>query len=259
LPKKLRAIGVHREAAKAGKPEADRAILRAAIQQLRRHGFSVRVRHPQKLRGTHQAALILSMARSPEAHAVLRKLQEKGALVINNPNSVAFSLNRAATYNALKEEGIPIPTTTIKTLSSLPKSFRGKVILKRPDRHEFTRIVSNANELREAISFYRKQGLRRIVVQAFVDGQHVKFYGIGNEIFVPEELERRASAKIIKRIKEVARKSGACIGLQVFGGDIVLKDGIPYLVDLNDWPSFSSIRELAAEKIAVHAKGALRG
>ena len=40
--------------------------------------------------------------------------------------------------------------------------------------------------------------------------------------------------------------------LDVYGGDaIVGPDGVARLIDLNDWPSFSSCRAVAAEAIAL--------
>jgi hypothetical protein len=43
----------------------------------------------------------------------------------------------------------------------------------------------------------------------------------------------------------------AAVGLQVYGGDcIVTVDGAWYMIDFNDWPSFSRCREEAAEAIA---------
>ena len=43
----------------------------------------------------------------------------------------------------------------------------------------------------------------------------------------------------------------AAVGLQIYGGDmIVTNDGSLYMIDFNDWPSFSRCREEAAEAIA---------
>ena len=37
----------------------------------------------------------------------------------------------------------------------------------------------------------------------------------------------------------------------LYGGDAIITDDIAYLIDLNDWPSFSSCREAAADAIAL--------
>ena len=48
-----------------------------------------------------------------------------------------------------------------------------------------------------------------------------------------------------------AEALAAAVGLQVYGGDaIVTADGSWYMIDFNDWPSFSRCREEAAEAIA---------
>ncbi|MFX0028104.1 MAG: hypothetical protein ACFE8B_02760 [Candidatus Hermodarchaeota archaeon] len=48
---------------------------------------------------------------------------------------------------------------------------------------------------------------------------------------------------IDKQLKRRVLRLGRKLGMAIFGIDYILKDGIPYIVDVNDFPSFRSIPE----------------
>ena len=49
----------------------------------------------------------------------------------------------------------------------------------------------------------------------------------------------------------MAQKSARALGLDVYGGDaVVAEDGSISIIDINDWPSFATIRDEASEQIA---------
>jgi len=248
---KPRAIGVHREVKKAGKPESDRMILRATAKSLRQMGVSVSLSHPEKLKPGKKVNVIFTMARTPQVHKILEEYSRRGVGIVNSPRAVADSLNRRLSYERLKKAGIPIPETKFVKIAAIkPEKMKGKFIFKRPDRHEFTVVVSNPQEINNALAGYKKQGLKEIVLQRFVEGTHVKFYAIGEKVFLPEEIEKSVGNELLEKIREYAMKSGLVSGLKVFGGDMIVSGKKAFVVDLNDWPSFSSIREKAASDIA---------
>ncbi|MDP2973809.1 MAG: hypothetical protein Q8N60_02045, partial [Candidatus Diapherotrites archaeon] len=77
----IKAIGLHREASIAGKPEADMAICSLVGEKLRESGFSVEMIEPGNFNAGLQADLIFSMARTKETHRVLQKYVQKGVFV----------------------------------------------------------------------------------------------------------------------------------------------------------------------------------
>jgi hypothetical protein len=248
--KGTRVIGLHREVKKAGNPKADRAILRATGKELRAMGASVSFFHPEKLKSDRKVDIIFGMARTERVHKILRAYEARGVKVINSPQAISESLNRKVTYEKMRRAGIPIPETKVVSISSIkPEGMKGKFIFKRPDRHEFTRVVSSPKEVKDALAFYKKQCLKEVVIQKFVEGKHVKFYGIGQEIFLPAEIEGGNKA-MVGKIKNYAMRSGQVSGLKVFGGDMIVSGKKAFVVDLNDWPSFSYIKEQAAKGIA---------
>ena len=53
------------------------------------------------------------------------------------------------------------------------------------------------------------------------------------------------------RLSEAASGAAAALGLEVFGGDAIIKaDGEPMIIDLNAWPSYALYRDRAAQAIA---------
>jgi glutathione synthase/RimK-type ligase-like ATP-grasp enzyme len=52
-------------------------------------------------------------------------------------------------------------------------------------------------------------------------------------------------------MRDIVTKAANAVGLDIYGGDcIVNNNGDIQLIDLNDFPSFSSVRDEAAKKIA---------
>lgn len=242
------AIGIYREVTLAGKPEADVAILNATAGALKQLGYEVTTINPYEFNLRCSPDIIFSMARGRNICARLAKLEANGTLVINSPEAIQATLNRRKCYEIIQKAGAIIPPTKIVKIKDL-KKLNEKSILKRPERHEFTTVISNDKELRDAKKSYKKQGLEEIVVQKFIDGAHIKYYGVGDKIFLPDEI-KSYDKFTIKKIKAQATMAARALRLKVYGGDIIFDGEIPYLVDINDWPSFSAIKEIAAKEIA---------
>jgi glutathione synthase/RimK-type ligase-like ATP-grasp enzyme len=52
-------------------------------------------------------------------------------------------------------------------------------------------------------------------------------------------------------LKALAQKAAIAIGLDIYGGDaIITPQGEIFIIDINDFPSFSAIRDIAAKEIA---------
>lgn len=235
--------------AKAGKPEADIAIANAAGEELKKLGFQVKMLQPEKLKKNEKADVVFTMARGKEVCALLEGFEDREIFVINSPKSIQDTLNRWKCYQLAAANGVILPPTEVMPLTEFVVDK--KYILKRPDRHEFTTVISNQDELKKAIENYKQQGIGNVIKQEFIEGKHIKYYGIGEEVFLADNAEATEQAPVIKRIKDQAVKAANAVKLLVYGGDVLVKEDNVYLVDINDWPSFSSIREIAAKEIAV--------
>jgi glutathione synthase/RimK-type ligase-like ATP-grasp enzyme len=245
----MNVIGVYRERELAGKPESDDRILNLVGKELSGKRAKVELKGAEALTGKEKADLVFTMARTKDAHEKIRSIEKRGAIVVNKPDSVADSLNRELAYKKLSQEGAKIPKTVVKPFEKISaKDLYWKSVLKRADRHEHWFVINNEMEFANALEFYEKQGIKRMVVQEFVSGDHVKYYAIGKKVIFP-----KGTSSGIKEMEKQALIAGKALGLEVYGGDFIMAEE-PFLVDVNDWPSFGSIsgysQEEAAKEIA---------
>jgi len=250
-----KAIGIYREIKLAGKPGPDQRILDLTAEELKKQGFDVLTKKPEDFLEEENPDLIFTMARGEEINKILAKKEEEGVFIINSPYAIYFSFNRKLTYQKMKEWGTNVPEIKIMKIEDVKFSdLKGKSILKPSNRHEFWFVVQNENDFEKAIEEYKKKNIKEIIIQEFIEGKHIKYYSIGQEVILPKNTENEISQEAIKEIKKQSLLTGKATGLKIFGGDFIVKNNIPFCVDANDWPSMGSIegftQEAAASKIA---------
>ena len=242
--------------------EKDRLILQEVIHQLGKQGvWTVQTYSLDEANlefaPSKPYALILSMGRLPET---LEWLRRQSCTVINSPEAVARCSKRGVLTEIMKDAGIPVP----------PEDSIGGYWLKRGDACAQTAddviYCRNREELLLQQSRFESRGITDYVVQAHVSGDVVKFYGVrgtsffrffypaddGDTKYDSERCNGSAHHYAFDTIKlqaDVSRLADA-VGLDVYGGDcIVTADGRYFVIDFNDWPSFSRCREEAAEAV----------
>jgi len=152
----------------------------------------------------------------------------------------------------MKELGANVPETKLMKIKDIKFSdLKGKSILKPSNRHEFWFIVENEDDFKKAIEEYKKQNIEEILIQEFIDGKHIKYYAIGQEVILPKNTENEISSKAMEEIKKQAILTSKATGLLIFGGDFMVKEDISYCVDANDWPSMGSLEGFSQEEAAV--------
>ena len=150
--------------------------------------------------------------------------------------------------------------------------FRGAVSCPPADRLPRTSLAASMTPavistlLTVALTGLAGRGISHAVLQAHVDGDLLKFYGIGSgarpgdtrspfapwfRYFYPREHEVHGYPFDPRALADHARRAATALGLEVFGGDaIVTPRGPVLLIDLNAWPSFALYRDEAAAEIA---------
>jgi len=120
--------------------------------------------------------------------------------------------------------------------------------------------VAGAAEAARALSELAARGVRQAVLEAHVPGETIKFYGVTGTGFFRAYAGDSSSPRPAPAAWAEAAEAGArALGLAVFGGDLVADAaGRPWLVDVNDWPSFSRCRRDAAAAIAQYLLARLR-
>ncbi len=267
----MRLLGIYRERRfSPGKVREDAAILEAALDELSRLGHDVYLLAPEALDGTAaDGACVLTMAQSATALGMLEELESRGTRVINSVASVR-NCYRKPLIRLLTEAGLPMPRSRIMATPGKGEERYPEIPfpcwIKRGDVHameadDVTRVASS-EEFGDAVSRFRDRHIESLLVQEHIEGEVIKFYGVGASgyfsAFLPstgEEITSRSD-----ELRRIGRRAAMAAGLDIYGGDaIVTPEHALTLIDLNDWPSFSRCCESAAAGIARHVAGILEG
>lgn len=202
---------------------------------------------------------VLSMARSPQVLEELALAEQQGTKVVNRAEGVRRCA-RSTVTRLMRQEGIPVP----------PEKGHSGYWLKRGDAAAQEKgdvcFATDERDLERKIKDFRERGINDYVVSAHVEGDLVKFYGVresgffryyyptddGDTKFGDERHNGTAHhyGFSVAELQLATERLATVVGTDVYGGDcIVTADGSFYLIDFNDWPSFSRCREEAAEAI----------
>lgn len=255
-------LGVYRERIfSPGKVSEDAAILDSTLAELSRLGFNVSSIEAEGLTpSVTKPSHVLSMAQSEYALGILENWTRKGATIINSVKSVRNCYRRPLTAILLRT-GSPLPPSRIVPIEQAEKAWSlnqcGPLWLKRGDVHavqaDDVTLVESRRELACVMQRFRAQGIRHVLVQQHVEGPVVKFYGVGRNLYFRAFLSSSGEdiSSHVRPLAVEAERAASAVGLEVYGGDAVLAErDRTFLIDLNDWPSFSRCQRSAAESIA---------
>lgn len=260
--KSLTVLGIYREQVfSPGKVQDDAAILDATLVVLAGFGYEVVGMHAETLDSSaHRADFILSMAQSDRCLEILDRWQDQGSRVVNSAGSIR-NCYRKPLIGLLAEAGVSMPSSRVVSLEQaegcIGWHFSGPIWMKRGDVHAMQSgdvvFVSEEEQLRGALAHFRLHGICDVLLQEHVEGRVVKFYGVGQgdyfKAFLADTGEEISAQ--VQQLSKIAARAARIVGLEVYGGDAVLtnQDEV-FLIDLNDWPSFSRCCNTAAESIA---------
>lgn len=265
--------GIAREAVYSpGKIDADRAVLEATAAELSARGASVRILPAERIsEAAHGSDLVFAMCQGPAALRGLRRLERAGIPLVHGSGPIE-ACHRRRMVPLLDRAGVARPSSRLVVCARPSKAAlrwveeRGSagVWVKRGDVHateagDVTR-VEGAGAAARALARLGSRGVRRAVLEAHVPGPTIKFYGVvGTGFFRAFEGEGEAHLPAPADWVALGQAGARALGLAVFGGDLVVDArGTPWLVDVNDWPSFSRCREDAAAAIAQYLFARLR-
>ncbi len=274
---RVRCWGVFRERAHSpGREVDDGEILRLTGKHLEEQGWDVVLKSPDELRvpGETPAPLIFMMCEREEILSQLRAWEVAGVRQVNAPAAI-LNTYRERMIAQLAEGGVAFVPSRIVSTEAPGAAPAGPVWVKRPDVHNTQEgdVVFAAGEtaFRAAVAGLAARGMARAVVQPHIDGDLVKFYGIGTGAgahggppwfrwFYHKDQTVAGHPLDPARLARLARAGAAALGLEVYGGDaIATADGDLVLLDVNAWPSFALYRDEASVAIAAYLAQLLSG
>jgi hypothetical protein len=258
--------GIYREPDHSpGRVDDDRAIMDCVGEALTLRGFSVELVEVDAAFDT-RCANIFAMC---ERGAVLDRLadaQTAGSVVVNLPSAIRNTY-RHRMIELFSKHHVASPASHVVASSAKGLPPAAAVWVKRYDFHatQPSDVIYAASEAgwHEALDRFAKRGIPFIIAQEHVAGDLVKFYGVRSETspapdnwfewFYHRDKGMLGHCFEVLRLREAAFDAAAALGLEVFGGDAVIReDGRPMIIDINAWPSYARYRARAAQAIADH-------
>ena len=199
-------------------------------------------------------------------------LHALGAAILNPYPVSEMCRDKIVASRVLAEAGVPTPAAFVASRPDelLPLLDEGPIVVKphRGSQGRGVRVVRTAPDLDGVV----ENGGGPLFAQRYLapDGLDRKIYVIGDEIFgveriwPPKTYEDKVGRPFVveREIREIALRCGSAFGLSLFGFDVVMSDGRPYVVDLSSFPGFKGVPDAAARltrHILVAAEHSLNG
>lgn len=259
----------------------DAAIFTAVVDELRAMGHEVASISENEMTGFDYTPYgrVFSMARDPFSLVMLEKetdvaTQQK---FINSINGILSCTNKAAVATQMLDAGIPQPEFLIGEQRNLlfcsvedKNNIALPLWLKNCDGSatvaDDTVFCTSEKEFNRAFKQMEEREVNLWMVQEHKSGDLIKFYGVegtdffywsyasqGHSKFGLEAVNGKEKGYSFQsgRIKLYADMLAKKLNVPIYGGDAVIdEEGKFWFIDFNDFPSFSSCREEAAEAIA---------
>ncbi len=264
MSRDLTCVGVLREPAHSpGRVEDDAAIMRRVGEVMTERGFSVELVAADAVTEAPSANLFVMCERGTVLDR-LAAMEKAGSIVVNAPAAIRNTY-RHRMVELFARHRVAAPMSWIVAADANMARPADCAWIKRYDFHATQRddVMYAASETgwREALRRFAERGMPFVVAQEHVAGDLVKFYGVRNgagardanwfQWFYHRDKGMLGHAFDPARLSEAALHAAAALGLDIFGGDAVIRaNGEPMIIDLNAWPSYALYRDRAAEAIA---------
>ncbi len=269
--------GIFRERTHSpGREYDDAEILRLTGKHLEAKGFEVILKIPEEVSEPMGGPLpfVFLMCERREVLDQLRSWEMRGVRQVNSPLAV-LNTYRERMIARFEEASVPFIQSQIIS-TAVPYGHAPRPVwVKRADVHNTQEgdvvFAPTEGAFREALRGLAERGIPRAVIQEHVEGDLIKFYGIGNRAgrdggplwfrcFYHADQKVAGYLFDPPRLARLVRRAAAALGLEVYGGDaIATVTGDLVLLDLNAWPSFARYRDEAAACIASYLARHFRG
>lgn len=234
-------------------------IMPEMVRLLQEWGVDVRVIHPEgQLTDVAAVAdecdLYVLKSGTELALSLAGALHAMGATILN-PYPVAVACrDKIVTTRILQAAGVPTPQTWVTgdPRSLEPLLGSGGLVVKphRGSQGRGVQVVTRAAELQEL-----PVELGTVLAQRHhpSDGRDRKIYCIGDQVFGVKRVwpVRSYGDKVGEpftvsdELRQIALTCGRAFGLELYGLDVVVSEGRPYVVDVSSFPGFKGVPDAA--------------
>jgi ribosomal protein S6--L-glutamate ligase len=241
----------------AGKEPKRGTVLSAVLESLDARGIEIRLRWRDPLSDIADWPPGLVVQRGVSTD-VLTALAARGGPIVNDPSACLRLGDRSATLSHLASAGLPVPRHRVcrdwADVTALASS--GAVYVKAGDTGRGAGVARIAIP-GDAAPF---PGPWHVETEWPGDGIDRKIYVVGNRVFgLLKRWPRGGDATPFTpttAMRALALRTGAALGLEIFGVDLVGQDGRFAVVDVNAFPGFRGVTgafDAVADYIAARA------
>jgi ribosomal protein S6--L-glutamate ligase len=202
-----------------------------------------------------ESDLYILKSSSQSAISLAGLLHTAGANVLNPYPVVAVMKDKILATKVLQAADVPLPATFIAARADqLGELLDDGPLVVKPywggSQGRGVRIVENANQLADIPP---EQGL--IFAQRYhkPDGRDHKIYCIGGQVFGVRRIwpahtyadKLGEPFTVTHEMSEITLRCGRAFGVDLFGLDLIVSDGQPYVVDINTFPGFKGVPDAA--------------
>ncbi|MHA1730766.1 MAG: hypothetical protein ACTSU5_02430 [Promethearchaeota archaeon] len=203
---------------------------------------------------------------------LFKKLRKTKLHFINSLKAVNICQSRRRTFAHLKKKAPWIKTPKVfKSVKGIKKAFKaGKSVWVRRDDHNIPkdeRVIGIAGSLSELYALVKYYDPRELFFQEYLGEKDLllKAYVIGDRVFClkkkgyqdglerDDDLLTETRYEPKRSLREIILGVGSAFKMAVYGVDIIYEDGVPVVVDINDFPSFRGVDE-AVETICQYIR-----
>ena len=241
------------------KPSGKTSVMQQAARLLSERGAVVDALDPEEravdLAGVKvEYDLYIIKSSSQAAISLAGLLHLAGAKLLNPYTVVATMKDKVLATKVLQAAGVPLPETFMASRpAQLAELLKDGPLVVKPywggSKGRGVRVVEKADEL-DAEDF---QGL--VFAQRYhkPDGRDHKIYCIGGQVFGvmrvwPARTYEEKLGEVFAvppEMREITLRCGRAFGVDLFGLDIIVSDGRPYVVDINTFPGFKGVPDAA--------------
>lgn len=235
-------------------------IMPEVIERLRSRGAVVDVLYPDetltelsRLRVEHDLYVLKSG--TDRALSVAGALHAQGASILNPYPTAAALRDKVVATRVLQAASVPVPETWLASSPAelVPLLADGPLVVKpyRGSQGRGVQVVRDASEL-ELVS--HQDGL--VFAQRFhaPDGPDCKLYCISGRVlgvrrvWPPKTYEDKLGRplQVSKELEEIALRCGEAFDVSLYGVDVVMSEGSPWVVDMQAFPGFKGVPDAAA-------------
>jgi ribosomal protein S6--L-glutamate ligase len=236
-----------------------RSITPQVVALLEEWGVRVTTVHPEATvtdlrRLCVDADLYIVKAGSELTLSMAAALDGLGAVMVNPYPATARCRDKIVATRLFQAAGVPVPETYLAARpSELAPLLEGGPLVVKPHRGSKGRgvqVVWDADELADVAP-----STGTIFAQRYLEpaGRDRKLYCMGGQLFGVKRVwpVRTHEDKlgepftVTPELRDIALRTAEAFGIDLFGLDIIVSGGRPYVVDVNPFPGFKGVPDAA--------------